>query len=147
MAQKGKWGQKCSQWFYNQLRKWYELPLVKRDSRERALESKGGFEDSFLLLELWFFSSRSLAMPLIGIWMIMLGLLGLDLFGLVVGVVTHLPSVKGKDCDYVILETESCEMGWVLFEYIYSYSYSSLVLSLLSYLEISVCVKLRSGWV
>lgn len=97
MAQKGKWGQKCSQWFYNQLRKWYELPLVKRDSRERALESKGGFEDSFLLLELCFFSSRSLAMPLIGIWMIMLGLLGLDLFGLVVGVVTHLPSVKGKN--------------------------------------------------
>lgn len=97
MAQKGKWGQKCSQWFYNQLRKWYELPLVKRDSRERALESKGGFEDSFLLLELCFFSSRSLVMPLIGIWMIMLGLLGLDLFGLVVGVVTHLPSVKGKN--------------------------------------------------
>lgn len=140
MAQKGKWGQKCSQWFYNQLRKWYELPLVKRDSRERALESKGGFEDSFLLLELWFFSSRSLAMPLIGIWMIMLGLLGLDLFGLVVGVVTHLPSVKGKDCDYVILETESCEMGWVLFEYIYSYSYSSLVLYLLTILSWNICL-------
>lgn len=77
--------------------KWYEFLLVKCDLWERVLELKGGFEDSFFFFELCFFFLCSLVMLLIGIWMIMFGLFGLDFFGFVVGVVIYLFLVKGKN--------------------------------------------------